>query len=58
MRMGSVISIPNFRHDIGEAADIIEEISRVHGFEHISRNKPGRGLKPQKLSIKGTFSEQ
>ncbi len=46
---GFVISVPNFRHDIGEAADVIEEISRVHGFEHIPDTSPVSVLKPQKL---------
>ncbi|MBP1750196.1 MAG: Phenylalanyl-tRNA synthetase beta chain, partial [Deltaproteobacteria bacterium] len=49
---GFTISIPNFRHDISEAADVIEEISRVHGFEHIPDTSPITVLKPQKLTNK------
>ncbi len=49
---GFTISIPNFRHDISEAADVIEEISRVHGFEHIPDTSPVTVLKPQKLTNK------
>ena len=49
---GFTISIPNFRHDIGEAADVIEEISRIHGFEHIPDTSPVTVLKPQKLTNK------
>ncbi len=49
---GFTITIPNFRHDISEAADVIEEISRVHGFEHIPDTSPVAVLKPQKLTNK------
>ncbi len=49
---GFTISIPNFRHDIGEAADVIEEISRVHGFDHIPDTSPVTVLKPEKLTVK------
>jgi phenylalanyl-tRNA synthetase beta chain len=52
---GFSISIPNFRHDIIEAADVIEEISRVHGFEHIPDTSPVSVLKPQRLSEKDRF---
>ena len=46
---GLDISVPNFRHDIAEAADVIEEISRVHGFEHIPDTSPVTVLKPHKM---------
>ncbi len=49
---GLDISVPNFRHDIVEAADVIEEISRVHGFEHIPDTSPVTVLKPQKMGQK------
>ena len=49
---GFTISIPNFRHDIGETSDVIEEISRIHGFEHIPDTSPVTVLKAQKLTIK------
>ncbi|HOW54229.1 MAG TPA: phenylalanine--tRNA ligase subunit beta [Syntrophorhabdaceae bacterium] len=52
---GLVISVPNFRHDIDEAADVIEEISRVHGFEHIPDTSPVSVLKPQISERKGRF---
>ncbi len=52
---GFVISVPNFRHDIIEGADIIEEISRVHGFEHIPDTSPVSVLKPQKVPPKERF---
>jgi len=52
---GFLVSVPNFRHDIGETADIIEEISRVHGFEHIPDTSPVAVLKPQKLTQKERF---
>jgi len=52
---GFVISVPNFRHDIVEAADVIEEISRVHGFEHIPDTSPVAVLKPQKITRKERF---
>ena len=37
---GLLVAIPHFRHDINEPADIIEEISRIHGFEHIPATRP------------------
>lgn len=46
---GLVVSIPNFRHDIVEAADVIEEISRVHGFEDIPDTSPVSVLMAHKL---------
>ena len=52
---GLVVSIPNFRHDIEEIADVIEEISRIHGYEHIPDTSPVAVLKPQKLDRKERF---
>lgn len=52
---GFIISVPNFRHDISEAADVIEEISRVHGFEHIPDTSPVAVLKPQMITRKELF---
>ncbi len=52
---GLVIAIPNFRHDIDGTADVIEEISRVHGFEHIPDTSPVSVLKPQRLDKKERF---
>jgi phenylalanyl-tRNA synthetase beta chain len=37
---GLHVAIPHFRHDINEPADIIEEISRIHGYEHIPATCP------------------
>jgi phenylalanyl-tRNA synthetase beta chain len=37
---GLLVAIPHFRHDINEPADIIEEISRIHGYEHIPATRP------------------
>jgi len=54
---GFDISVPNFRHDIGEAVDVIEEISRVHGFEHIPDTSPVAVLKPQKVTRKERLLE-
>lgn len=52
---GFVVSVPNFRHDIGEAADVIEEIARVHGFEHIPDTSPVTVLKPRKVTRQERF---
>ncbi|MEN6616292.1 MAG: phenylalanine--tRNA ligase subunit beta [Syntrophorhabdus sp.] len=49
---GFGIAIPHFRHDILEAVDLIEEISRIHGFEHIPDTSPVTVLKPQRLTRK------
>ncbi len=36
------VSIPSFRPDLKEEMDLIEEIARIHGYEHIPTTVPGK----------------
>jgi phenylalanyl-tRNA synthetase beta chain len=54
---GLVVAIPHFRHDVVEPADIIEEISRIHGYEHIPATSPVSTLQSHKKTQKDTFVE-
>ena len=45
---GFLVSVPAFRHDINEYIDIIEEIARIHGYEHIPATTPVTAIKPLK----------
>lgn len=47
---GLLITIPNFRHDIAEPADIIEEISRLYGYNRIPATRPVSPLSARKRS--------
>lgn len=55
--VGILVAIPHFRHDISEPADIIEEISRIHGFEHIPATSPLATLQCHKKNRGDTFFE-
>ena len=37
---GFVVSVPNFRHDLDEYMDIIEEVARIYGYDHIPATTP------------------
>ncbi|HVN95788.1 MAG TPA: phenylalanine--tRNA ligase subunit beta [Syntrophorhabdaceae bacterium] len=54
---GLVVAVPHFRHDINEPADIVEEISRIHGFEHIPATSPLTALRSHQKTKKDTFLE-
>lgn len=45
---GFVVSIPNFRHDLDEYIDIIEEVARIYGFDHIPATTPVGASQTQK----------
>ncbi|MDD5243896.1 MAG: phenylalanine--tRNA ligase subunit beta [Syntrophorhabdaceae bacterium] len=49
---GLLITIPNFRHDIAEPADIVEEISRLYGYNRIPATRPVSPLSAHKLSAR------
>jgi len=49
---GLLVAIPHFRHDINEPADIIEEISRIHGYDHIPATRPVTTVQPHKKTKK------
>ncbi len=55
---GLVVSVPHFRHDIEEAADVVEEISRIHGYEHIPATSPVSMVQPQKKTRKGALLDK
>lgn len=37
---GFLVSVPNFRHDINEYMDIVEEVARIHGYDSIPETMP------------------
>lgn len=37
---GFIVSVPNFRHDLDEYMDIIEEVARIYGYDHIPATTP------------------
>jgi phenylalanyl-tRNA synthetase beta chain len=37
---GFVVSVPHFRHDLEEYMDIIEEVARIYGYDHIPATTP------------------
>ena len=49
---GFLVSIPPFRHDINEYVDIIEEIARIHGYDHIPATTPVTAVKTLKRDKK------
>ncbi|MCX5815506.1 MAG: phenylalanine--tRNA ligase subunit beta [Proteobacteria bacterium] len=49
---GFLVSIPPFRYDINEYIDIIEEIARIHGYEHIPATTPVTAVKTLKRDKK------
>ena len=55
---GLLVAIPHFRHDINEPADIIEEISRIHGYEHIPATRPVTTVQSQKKTRKDTLLDR
>ncbi|HEX2966267.1 MAG TPA: hypothetical protein VHO84_10790, partial [Syntrophorhabdaceae bacterium] len=55
---GITVSVPNFRHDINEPADIIEEISRIHGYEHIPATRPVTMVRSQKRTRQDMLIEK
>ena len=50
------LSIPPFRHDIVEYADIIEEVARIYGFERIPATMPVITVQPPKRGKIETFA--
>ncbi len=36
-----VVTVPSFRHDLVEEMDLIEEIARIYGYQHIPATVPG-----------------
>lgn len=38
--------IPNYRRDLRIKEDVVEEVARLYGYEHISPTLPSRSLKP------------
>ena len=55
---GLLVAIPHFRHDINEPADIIEEISRIHGYEHIPATRPVTTVQSHKKTKKDTLLDR
>jgi phenylalanyl-tRNA synthetase beta chain len=49
------LSVPLFRHDIVEYMDIIEEVARIYGFDHIPPTMPVITVQPHKRIARDTF---
>jgi phenylalanyl-tRNA synthetase beta chain len=49
---GFLISVPNFRHDIIEYTDIIEEVARIYGYDSIPATMPVTALRTLKRDTK------
>jgi phenylalanyl-tRNA synthetase beta chain len=45
---GFFVSIPAFRYDINEYVDIIEEVARIYGYEHVPATTPVSAVKTLK----------
>jgi phenylalanyl-tRNA synthetase beta chain len=52
---GFTVSVPNFRHDLDEYTDIIEEVGRIYGYDHIPPSTPVITLQPQKRDTRGVY---
>jgi phenylalanyl-tRNA synthetase beta chain len=51
------LSVPPFRHDIVEYIDIVEEVARIYGFDHIPATMPALTAQPQKRTTRDTFAK-
>jgi phenylalanyl-tRNA synthetase beta chain len=52
---GLLVSVPQFRYDLEEYTDIIEEVARIYGYEHIPATTPASVLQVQKKEQKGLY---
>ena len=53
---GFLVSIPPFRYDINEYMDIIEEVARIYGYEHVPATTPVTALKTLKRDRDDRYS--
>ncbi len=54
---GFVVSVPNFRHDLDEYADIIEEVARIYGYDHIPATTPVTAVQLRRRENKDIFAK-
>jgi len=52
------VSIPTFRHDLIEEMDLIEEVARIHGYEHIPTTVPGHIIGAGRLAPEMVFENR
>jgi phenylalanyl-tRNA synthetase beta chain len=52
---GLLVSIPNFRHDLEEYMDIIEEVARIYGYDRIQATTPVSTLQVQKKDRRNVY---
>jgi phenylalanyl-tRNA synthetase beta chain len=55
---GLLVSIPSFRHDLNEYMDLIEEVARIYGYEHVPATTPVTTLQAQKRDKKDIYSNE
>jgi phenylalanyl-tRNA synthetase beta chain len=53
---GFIVSVPNFRHDLEEYMDIIEEVARIYGYDKIPATTPGGTSQAHKQEKGGVFT--
>ncbi|OPX93121.1 MAG: Phenylalanine--tRNA ligase beta subunit [Syntrophorhabdus sp. PtaU1.Bin002] len=52
---GFVVSVPGFRHDLEEYMDIIEEVARIYGYDHVPATTPAGAQQVQKRNRKEVY---
>jgi len=52
---GFVVSVPGFRHDLEEYMDIIEEVARIYGYDHVPATTPAGAPQVQKRNRKEVY---
>ena len=52
------VSIPSFRPDLVEEMDLIEEVARIHGYEHIPTTVPGHITGAGRLAPEMVFEDR
>jgi phenylalanyl-tRNA synthetase beta chain len=55
---GLSLSIPHFRHDIVESADIVEEVARIYGYDYIPATMPVVTVQAQRRDREDIYSHR
>ncbi len=53
-----IVSVPTFRPDLVEEMDMIEEIARIYGYEHVPITVPGKIVKAGRLAPEMAFENR
>jgi len=52
------VIVPSFRHDLIEEMDLIEEVARIHGYQHIPVTVPGKVERAGRLAPEIEFENR